>query len=173
MLIVVAEGKIITKQHKTHVGGRAQVGQQPSYRWQVLTLQLHDLERREFCLKGAVYRFDKAGFPHAPRAPEKRVVRAQPGGKAAGVVQKGIARPVHADQQVKRDPRYLRNRFQPIRLDVPDKGRGRRKVGCGQRRGCDTLQRRRDAVQGIFGHDLRSFPSVVSSSSSNSSISGS
>lgn len=144
--------------------------QQALHGGQVLARKLHDLQVVPLGPDLRMDRFHQARFPHPARAPEKGVVRRQPGGEMAGVLQKRIARAVHADQKREVDAGNPRHRLQPVGGGVPDEGFGRSEIGGRHRRGRQPLQRGGDAVQRV-GHALPAPAPAPASGSSSSSMS--
>ena len=101
---------------------------------QVLALDIDQFQPREITGHFTVDRFDKAGFPHAPRTPQKRVIGGMSPCELIGIGQKRIAGPIDANQKPDIDTVYTGDRLQTIRFSMPDESRSRGKVRRRRRR---------------------------------------
>ena len=131
---------------------------------QIFALHFDDFQIRVSRIKIAMHSLDKAGFPHPPCAPEQGVVGGQPPGKLFCIDPQCIAGPVDPDQQRQINPVDPRHWLQPVRIDMPDIGRGG-KVRRGKRGRGHPLQSVSDTKQGRAGQVRRAHALVSASSS--------
>ena len=115
-----------------------------------------------------MHSFDKAGFPHASRPPEQRVIGRHATRKLPGIFQKRIARSIDANQQIKRHTIDRWHGFQPIRLRVPDKSAGLAQIGGSGGRWAEPFQSLGDPYHWVLWATLVAMAHVRASSSSSS-----